>query len=241
MTLVIPQSPIHTLPVAGGGQFPVRRIYCIGRNYAAHTREMGGDPEREAPFFFQKPADAILPPGETMPYPPQTDDLHHELELVVAIGQDGADIIPSDALRHVFGYGVGFDMTRRDLQGVAKKAGRPWEVGKAFDHSAPCSSLSQAAIIGHPVRGRLWCDVNGQRRQTGDLADMIWSVAEIIATLSRYGRLVAGDLIFTGTPEGVAAVVPGDVLEGHIEGVGQLRVMIGERVAGGRATGGRVA
>lgn len=227
MSYVVAPPPVTAVPVVGGGEFPVRRIYCVGRNYAAHSREMGGDPTREAPFFFQKPADAILGNGAVMPYPPRTKDLHHELELVVAIGAGGVDIPVERALEHVFGYAVGLDMTRRDLQGEAKKAGRPWEMGKAFDHSAPCADLHPASVIGHPAAGAMWLDVNGARRQHGDLADMIWSVAEIIANLSGFCALATGDLIFTGTPEGVAAVVSGDALEGHIDGLGRLRVTIG--------------
>jgi len=204
--------------------FPVRRIWCVGRNYADHAREMGHDPNREPPFFFAKPADAIVASGATIPYPPATTDLHHEIELVVAIGKGGADIAEAEALDHVWGYAVGLDMTRRDLQGEAKKLQRPWEMGKAFDHSAPIGAVVPAARIGHPARGTIGLKVNGVVRQRGDLAQQIWSVAETIAHLSRLVALAPGDLIMTGTPAGVAAVSPGDVLEGWIEGIGEVRV-----------------
>jgi len=232
---VIPPPPQPALPVAGetpgsersereAGLFPVRRIWCVGRNYADHAREMGHDPDREPPFFFAKPADAIVPSGATIPYPPATEDLHHEIELVVAIGRGGADIAAADALGHVWGYAVGLDMTRRDLQAAAKKLQRPWEMGKAFDRSAPIGALAPAARIGHPARGAIGLRVNGVVRQAGDLAQQIWTVAETIAHLSRLVALAPGDLIMTGTPAGVGAVAPGDVLEGWIEGVGEVRV-----------------
>jgi fumarylpyruvate hydrolase len=224
--LVIPAPPIAAVPVAGGGLFPVHRIFCVGRNYAEHAREMGGDPEREAPFFFTKPADAVLTAGADMPYPPATADLHHEMELVAAIGRGGADIVPGDALAHVFGYAAGLDMTRRDLQAAAKKAGRPWDMSKGFDFSAPIGEIAPAARIGHPARGAIELKVNGRPRQSSDLDRMIWSVAETIAYLSGLVRLAPGDLIFTGTPEGVAAVARGDLLEGRIEGVGTVSTRI---------------
>lgn len=223
---VIDPPPRIAVPVAGGGAFPVRRIFCVGRNYAEHTREMGGDPNRETPFFFAKPPDALVLEGADMPYPPMTKDLHHEMELVAAIGRGGADIAEADALSHVWGYAAGLDMTRRDLQGQAKKDGKPWDMGKGFDHSAPIGEIAPALRIGHPERGRIELRVNGQVRQGSDLSKMIWSVPETIAFLSRLVRLAPGDLIFTGTPEGVAAVQRGDVLEGSVEGVGNVRTRI---------------
>jgi fumarylpyruvate hydrolase len=223
---VVEQARPVVLPVSGGGLFPVRRVYCVGRNYAEHAREMGHD-DREPPFFFGKPADALVTDGSSVPYPPQTQDLHHEVELVVAIGRGGSAIVAEEALDHVYGYAVGLDMTRRDLQAAAKKAGKPWEMAKAFDHSAPVSAIRPATEIGHPARGAITLKVNGTERQRGDLADQIWSVPEIIAELSRYVALRPGDLILTGTPAGVGAVVEGDVLEGEIDGVGTLRASIG--------------
>jgi fumarylpyruvate hydrolase len=223
---VIPAAAPAAVPVAGGGRFPVRRIFCVGRNYAEHTREMGGDPDREEPFFFTKPADAVLTGDADMPYPPMTNALHHEMELVVAIGAGGHDIAEAAALGHVWGYAAGLDMTRRDLQGEAKKAGRPWDMGKGFDHAAPIGEIAPAARIGHPARGRIALTVNGAVRQASDLSRMIWSVPEVIAALSRYVALAPGDLIFTGTPEGVAAVGRGDLLSGEIEGVGRVRTRI---------------
>jgi fumarylpyruvate hydrolase len=212
--------------VRGGGLFPVRRIFCVGRNYAAHAREMGHDPDREPPFFFTKPADAILTSGADMPYPPATKDLHHEVELVVAIGTGGADIPVEQAMAHIWGYAAGIDMTRRDLQGEAKKLGRPWDMGKGFDHSAPIGELVPATALGKYETGHVLLNVNGTERQEGDIADMIWSVAEVISILSGLVRLAPGDLIFTGTPEGVAAVKPGDVLEGFVSGLPPVRTKI---------------
>lgn len=226
MPYIMPPAPVPSLPVAGSdARFPVRRIYCVGRNYADHAREMGHDPDREPPFFFQKPADALATDGQ-FPYPPATQDVHHEIELVVALAQGGADIPVERALEHVYGYAVGLDMTRRDLQGQAKKLGRPWEVGKAFDHSAPCSALHPASVSGHPTQGRIWLEVNGKLRQQGDLAELIWSVPETIACLSTLFTLAPGDLIFTGTPAGVGPVQRGDVLNGGVAGVGELRVQV---------------
>ncbi|MDB5474416.1 MAG: fumarylacetoacetate hydrolase family protein [Devosia sp.] len=219
-----PPAPV-SIPIARGGLFAVRRVYCVGRNYAEHIREMGND-EREPPFFFAKPADAVVVGGAAMPYPPQTGDLQHEVELVVAIGRDGAGIAPGQALDHVYGYAVGLDMTRRDLQGAAKKAGRPWEMAKGFDHSAPIGTIEPASAIGHPGRGAITLRVNGDVRQQGDLAEQIWTVGEAIAHLSGLVTLRAGDLIMTGTPAGVGAVVRGDVLEGSIEGIGTVRTTI---------------
>ena len=219
-----PHAPV-SIPTARGGLFAVRRVYCVGRNYAEHILEMGND-TRDPPFFFAKPADAVVVGGNAIPYPPQTADFHHEIELVVAIGKDGRDIGVEAALKHVYGYAAGLDMTRRDLQAVAKKAGRPWEMAKAFDYSAPIGTNEPASAIGHPARGAITLSVNGTQRQRGDLGEQIWSVAEAISYLSGYVDLKAGDLIMTGTPAGVGAVVRGDVLEGSIEGVGTVRTTI---------------
>lgn len=223
--LVLPAPQAVLLPVAGGGFFPVRRIYCVGRNYAEHAREMGHD-GREPPFFFSKPADAVVIDGSPMAYPSATKDLQHEVELVVAIGTDGANIAVHDALTHVFGYAAGLDMTRRDLQAEAKKAGRPWDMAKGFDQSAPIGTIAPASAIGHPARGAITLTVNGGERQRGDLADQIWSVPETIAFLSGLVALKAGDLIMTGTPAGVGAVRRRDVLEGRIAGVGTVMTVI---------------
>ncbi|PZN97100.1 MAG: fumarylacetoacetate hydrolase [Hyphomicrobiales bacterium] len=223
---VIDPPAVTGVPVAGGGLFPVRRVFCVGRNYAEHTREMGGDPDREEPFFFTKPADALLINGADMPYPTKTSDLHHEMELVVAIGTGGKDIAEADALSHVFGYAAGLDMTRRDLQAAAKKGGKPWDMGKGFDFSGPIGEIAPASHIGHPSAGKIELVVNGVARQTSDLSKQIWNVSETIVYLSGLVELAPGDLIFTGTPEGVAAVVSGDVLEGEIAGVGTVRTRI---------------
>ena len=222
---VIAPAPIPAVPVRGGGLFPVRRVFCVGRNYADHAREMGHDPVREAPFFFMKPADTLLVGGADMPYPPQTADLHHEMELVAALGSGGTDIAANHALAHVWGYAAGLDMTRRDIQAEAKKAGRPWDMGKGFDAGAPIGELVAAAGV-DPTRGAIELRVNGTVRQTADLGQMIWSLAETIAILSTYVTLAAGDLIYTGTPAGVAAVQRGDLLEGTVAGVGTVRTMI---------------
>ena len=214
------------LPVVGtDATFPVRRVYCIGRNYAAHAREMGHDPDRDPPFFFQKNPDNLDCSG-TFPYPAQSSDVHHEIELLVALGSGGRDIPVKTALDHVWGYGVALDMTRRDLQGAAKELGRPWEIGKAFEHSAPAGPLRPVAQTGHPDRGAITLSVNGTVRQSGDLAQMIWSVPEMIAHLSRYFELAGGDVILTGTPAGVGPVSRGDRLDGAIEGVGSLSVRV---------------
>jgi fumarylpyruvate hydrolase len=227
MTLIFPAPAETTLPIAGQeALFPVRRIYCVGRNYAEHAREMGADPDREPPFFFAKPRDAIVAEGGAIPYPPATKDFHYEMELVVAIGSAGKDIAVDKALDHVFGYGAGLDMTRRDLQGVAKKAGRPWDMGKGFDFSAPCSAIRPATDIGHPDSGAIRLTVNGEIKQSGDLSEQIWSVPETIACLSALVELAPGDLIFTGTPAGVGPVVAGDRMEGHIDGIGDIIVTI---------------
>jgi fumarylpyruvate hydrolase len=223
---VIPPPAISSVPVAGGGRFPVRRVFCVGRNYAEHAREMGSDPDREPPFFFMKPADALLLNDADMAYPPQSTQLHHEMELVVAIGEGGADIAAADALAHVWGYAAGLDMTRRDLQNAAKKEGKPWDMGKGFDHSAPIGLMVPASRIGHPAAGLIELKVNGKVRQTSDLSKMIWSVPEIIAYLSGLVKLAPGDLIYTGTPENVAAVQRGDLLEGVVAGVGSVKTRI---------------
>ncbi len=225
-SLVIDPPAPPLAPVQGSeAAFPVRRVYCIGRNYAAHAVEMGHDPDREPPFFFQKNPDNLDFSGE-FPYPAQSGDVHHEIELVVALGRGGADIPVAQALDHVWGYGVGLDMTRRDLQDVAKQMRRPWEIAKAFERSAPMGPLRPAAGIGHPSAGRVVLKVNGAVRQAGDLDQMIWKTPEIIAHLSRYFELAPGDLIMTGTPAGVGAVARGDVMEAHVEGVGDLTVRV---------------
>jgi fumarylpyruvate hydrolase len=223
---VISPPAITSVPVAGGGAFPVRRVFCVGRNYAEHSREMGSDPDREPPFFFMKPADALLVNDADMPYPPQSSQLHHEMELVVAIGEGGTDTAEADALAHVWGYAAGLDMTRRDLQNAAKKEGKPWDMGKGFDWSAPIGLMVPASKIGHPSSGLIELKVNGRVRQTSDLSKMIWNVSETIAYLSRLVKLAPGDLIYTGTPENVAAVQRGDLLEGTVQGVGTVRTRI---------------
>ena len=226
MAYVVDPPALATLPVVGSADlFPVRRIWCVGRNYADHAREMGSDPDKEPPFFFAKPADAIVADGATIPYPPQTSSLHHEIELVIAIGRGGRDIPAADALGHVFGYAVGIDLTRRDLQNAAKAIGRPWEMGKAFDRSAPCSAIRPAAEV-TPGRGAIWLKVNGETRQSSDVSQLIWSVAEVIAVLSASVELAPGDLIYTGTPEGVGPIRPGEVVEGEVEGVGAIRLTV---------------
>ena len=217
---------IPVLPIAGSDRvFPVHRVYCVGRNYAAHAVEMGGDPDRDPPFFFQKNPDNLYV-GDTFPFPPASDDVHHEIEMVVALREGGIDIPAADALGCVWGYGVGLDMTRRDLQAKAKELARPWEVGKAFENSAPCSPLVPADRIGHPADGAIWLDVNGERRQRGDLNQMIWKVPEMISYLSGLFRLAPGDVIMTGTPAGVGAVQRGDLMKGHIDGVGDLEIRV---------------
>jgi len=222
MSHVIPAWSIPSVAVIGEtGTFPVRRVYCVGRNYAAHAREMGHS-GKEDPFFFCKPADAIVPSGAIIPYPSSTKNLHHEIELVVALKSGGRNIPSAKALDHVYGYAVGLDMTRRDLQDAAKKAGRPWDMGKGFDQSAPITPIQPASKIGHPAKGKIWVKVNGTTKQEGDLADMIWNVPDTIAYLSGLVELAVGDLIYTGTPEGVGPVVAGDRMDGHVDGVGDL-------------------
>ena len=225
-----PAAPL-AVPVAGSqDSFPVRRVYCVGRNYAAHAREMGFDPDRDPPFFFCKPADAVVPVAEgstlSLPYPPETANLHYEIELVAAIGKGGANIAVDQALQHVWGYAVGLDMTRRDLQMKMREAGRPWELGKAFDQSAPIGPLVPAAQARDIHRAGIWLQVNGADKQRSDIGKLIWSVAETIDYLSRYFRLEAGDLIYTGTPEGVGPVVRGDTMVGGVDGLGTLSVRI---------------
>ena len=222
---VIPAPRQAYVPVLGGRGFPVRRIYCVGRNYAEHAREMGHDPDREAPFFFMKPADSLVIGGADMPYPVMTRDLHHEVELVVGLKSGGTDIVEEDALGCVWGYAVGLDMTRRDLQGEAKKLGRPWDMAKGFDMSAPIGDMVPADGF-DPERGTIALRVNGSVRQSSDLSKLIWTVGETIAYLSKLVQLEAGDLIFTGTPEGVAAVKAGDLLEGTVDGVPPLSVRL---------------
>jgi fumarylpyruvate hydrolase len=227
LSFVVAQPNPVSIPVTGGGNWPVRRIYCVGRNYEEHAKEMGFT-GREPPFFFLKPADAIVhvPEGQTgeMPYPPGTSNLHYEMELVVAIGIGGANIKAADAMKHVWGYAVGLDMTRRDLQNEAKKQGRPWEIGKGFDHSAPIGPIVPAAQASNPSAATIELKVNGAVKQSSTTSKLIWNIAESIEHLTMYWRLEPGDLIFTGTPEGVGAVVRGDLMEGRVDGVGSLKV-----------------
>jgi fumarylpyruvate hydrolase len=231
MSFVFEPEPQVAVPVAGSAaSFPVRRIYCVGRNYAAHAREMGFDPDREPPFFFCKPASSIVvvPTGATvdLPFPSQTQDYQHEIELVVAIGRAGRDITVERALDHVWGYGVGLDMTRRDLQIKSRDKGRPWELGKAFDASAPIAPLHAVAEVGHPAAGAIWLKVDGADRQRSELDKMIWSVPEVISNLSTFFELRPGDLIYTGTPEGVGKVTRGQQLHGGIDGLGELTLRV---------------
>ena len=223
---VVQPAAVATLPVQGSDKlFPIHRIYCVGRNYAEHAIEMGHDPSKEPPFFFQKNPDNIVTDGK-FPYPSATSDVHHEIEMVVALSKGGTNIPVESALDHVFGYGVGLDMTRRDLQGEAKKLGRPWEVGKAFEASAPCGPLVPASEIGHPTSGAVTLKVNAEIRQQGDLNQLIWKVPEMISYLSGLFTLQPGDIIMTGTPAGVGAVVRGDLLEGFVEGIGTIEVVV---------------
>jgi fumarylpyruvate hydrolase len=230
---VITPPAIPAVAVAGSDQtFPVRRVFCVGRNYAAHAREMGSDPSREPPFFFTKPADAVVPASGSVPYPSSTGELHHEVELVVAFKGGGTDIAPEAALDLVWGYGVGLDLTRRDLQAVAKKDGRPWDMAKGFDASAPCSPLLPVSELGHPQDAAIWLEVNGQRKQEGNLNEMIWPIPDVIAYLSRFVALAPGDLIYTGTPSGVDALHPGDRVRGGVDGVATFELEIGNAGAG---------
>ena len=227
-SFVIPVPPQPQIPVVGEAKaYPVRRIWCVGRNYLEHIREMGND-ERALPFFFAKHADMIVQDGGTVPYPPLTKDFHHEVELIVAMKSGGLNIPAAKANEHIYGYAVGIDLTRRDLQLASRKKERPWEIGKSFDHGAPCGAIQPASKIGHPAKGRIWLSVNGTERQKGDLTELIWSVPEIIEKLSEQVSLGAGDIIMTGTPAGVAALSPGDKIECGVDGVGTLKVSIGK-------------
>ncbi len=224
---VVPPPQVPSLAVSGmSARFPVRRIFCVGRNFAAHAREMGSDPDREPPFFFLKPADAAVADQADVPYPPETRSLHHEIELVVAIGRGGIDVEAERALDHVFGYAVGLDLTRRDLQTAARELGRPWDWAKGFDASAPIAPIWPVPVVGHPASGRIWLAVDGQIRQDADLSDMIWGVADIIAFASRSMRLRPGDLIMTGTPAGVSAIERGQNVTGGIDGLGEIRIAV---------------
>lgn len=228
MKFVVPAPEQPSVPVLGSdARFPVRRIYCVGRNYAAHAREMGSDPDREPPFFFSKPAGAIVPNHATVPVPPRTKNFHHEIELVVAIGKTGRDIPVERALEHIYGYAVGNDLTRRDLQSEARSKGQPWDTSKGFDHSAPIAAISPVTGGKHIARGRIWLAVNGEIRQDADVSEMIWSAPEIIAELSTLFELAPGDLIFTGTPAGVGPLQSGDRIEGGIDGLETLVTTIG--------------
>jgi len=228
MTDILPAIEPTFLPVAGGGKFPVRRVYCVGRNYVSHIKEMKEADERDPPFFFQKPRDAIVGDGAVVPYPPDTTDFQYEVELVAAIGKDGRKIDAIMALDHVWGYAVGIDLTRRDRQRDMRDLQLPWEAGKSFDYSAPCGAIHPAAKIGHPSAGAITLSVNGVEQQRGDLKEMIWNVPEIVAQLSRQFTLRAGDLILTGTPAGVGPVVPGDRILAAIEALDTLTFTIGE-------------
>jgi len=223
---VIPRSRQPSIPVVGGGEFPVRRIYCVGRNYAAHAREMGHDPNREEPFFFLKPGDTVVSSGQTLAYPPMTRDFQHEVEFVLAIGCEGAEIPADRAYDHIFAAAVGIDLTRRDLQMQAKKLGRPWDMGKAFDESAPCGPLLPLRGRSIPTQSAIWLAVNGQVRQSSTLDELIWSPADIVFWLSKYVTLKPGDLIYTGTPEGVGPIARGDHLHAHIDGLDDLVVTV---------------
>ena len=228
MKFVIDPAPTPSVAVAGSAdRFPVRRIFCVGRNYAAHAREMGKDPDREPPFFFLKPADAVVDDGATIPYPPETANLHYEAELIVAIGKAGSDIAPEAALDHVWGYGIGLDMTRRDLQNAAKDLGRPWDWGKGFDHSAPIGPIHPVAAVGHIASGRIWLAVDGTTKQDSDITKLIWPISDVISIASRSMELRPGDLIMTGTPEGVGPVKPGQTMTVGIEGLGEITIHIG--------------
>jgi fumarylpyruvate hydrolase len=230
MNFVLPPPPTPSVAVAGtADRFAVRRIFCVGRNYAAHAREMGRDPDREPPFFFTKPADAVVDSGETVAYPPETANFHYEAELVIAIGTGGHNIAAADSLAHVWGYAVGNDLTRRDLQLQAREQGRPWDWGKAFDRSAVIGPVHPVAAVGHPDAGSIRLSVNGAIKQDADLADLIWSVPEIISILSHSIALAPGDLIMTGTPAGVGPLVPGDRCTVEIAGLGQIETLIGPK------------
>ncbi|HEY0491578.1 MAG TPA: fumarylacetoacetate hydrolase family protein [Telluria sp.] len=227
---VLPPPVTPSIGVAGSSaRFPIRRVFCVGRNYAAHAREMGNDPTREEPFFFMKPADAVVPAEGVVPFPSATNDMHHEVEMVVALAGGGTDIAPGDALGLVWGYGVGLDLTRRDIQAVAKDMRRPWDFAKGFDASAPCSALHPAGEVGHPHDARIWLEVNGALTQDGTLQEMIWPVPDIIAHISRFVALAPGDLIFTGTPAGVGPLQPGDRVKGAVDGVASFEFSLAHK------------
>lgn len=226
MKYAIPLPPVPTVPVIGGDPFPVHRIYCVGRNYAAHAREMGHDPNREPPFFFMKPADTIVPTDATIPYPDHTQDYHFEIEMVAALHKGGSNVPVEQALDLVYGYAVGLDMTKRDMQSVAKKMSRPWDLSKGFEQSAPCAPISKVSDVGHPAKGEIWLKVDGDQRQHGDLSDLIWNVSETISYLSKFVELAPGDLIFTGTPEGVGPVKKGETMVGHVDGLQDLVIHV---------------
>jgi len=227
MSFVFSPPPAVSLHVRGEvDRFPVHRVYCVGRNYADHAIEMGHDPDKEPPFFFQKNPDNVVVPDLKFPYPPKSSDVHHEIEMVVALHKGGSDIPVAEAMDCVYGYAVALDMTRRDLQSEMKKLGRPWEIGKAFEKSAPCGEIVPASEIGHPESGAIWLKVNGEMRQEGDLNQMIWKVPEMISYLSGLFELAPGDIIMSGTPAGVGPVQRGDVLHGHIDGIGELVVNV---------------
>lgn len=227
MKYIFQPNSVPVISIVGSDTlFPVHRIYCVGRNYAAHAREMGANPDREPPFFFTKPADAVIPNGSEISYPSETNNFQYEIELVVAIGKEGFQIHQNSALDYIFGYGVGIDFTRRDLQFALRDKGRPWDVAKGFDESAPCTDLHPASEIGHPDKGAIWLKVNGVIKQSGDLSEMIWAVPETVSILSRFFKLRPGDLIYTGTPAGVGPVVKGDLIEGGIDGVDNLKIKI---------------
>ncbi len=229
---VIPTPITASLPTSTGAQrFPIRRVFCVGRNYAAHAREMGKDPDREPPFFFMKPADAVLDAVGVIPYPVLTAEFHHEIEMVVALKAGGTNVAPRDALDLVWGYGVGVDLTRRDIQDEAKKLSRPWDWAKGFDASAPCSPIFPVEVVGHPAHGEIWLRVNGELKQRGDLKDLIWSIPEVISAISQAVALAPGDLIFSGTPAGVGPLLPGDDVSGGVEGIAEFSFSIGPRPA----------
>lgn len=228
----IPPPSANSLPIAGStSRFPIRRVFCVGRNYAAHAMEMGMDPDREPPFFFCKPADAVVEAAGTVPYPLLTSNLHHEVEMVVALKGGGSHVPVNKALEWVWGYGVGVDLTRRDLQDVAKKMSRPWDWAKGFDASAPCSALHPVEVVGHPTQGEIWLQVNGESRQIGNLTELIWSVPEVISHISEAVALQPGDLIFSGTPAGVGALQPGDIVKGSVQAVADFTFTMGPRPA----------
>ena|SRR5271167_442178 len=229
---VIPPPRLASLPVSTGGQrFPIRRVFCVGRNYAAHAREMGKDPDREPPLFFSEPADAVIEAKGVIPYPPLTSQLDHEVEMVLALKGGGTDVPPKDALSLVWGYGVGVGLTRRDIQDKAKKLSRPWHWAKGFDASAPCSPIHPVDVVGHPDKGRIWLKMNGELKQSGDLQDLIWSIPEVISFISQAIDLAPGDLIYSGTPAGVGPMQPGDEVTGGVHGIADFDFTVGARPA----------